>query len=498
MTTTAQNPALTSGVSRECRKKDALVWSALICIVLLHFCFCIGPLGRGLGEDELFTAVNFVEVPSLRPTLTDLGAFNNHIGYSLAARMSEHLFGRSEESLRLPALVFGLASIVCLFQLCRLVVGTQMALVASLLLSLSPLAIAWSTEARGYSGMMCLSILSSYLFIGLTKEFSTNQVLMFVLATVAAVYIHLYSVFVIAAELVLFIYLVWRQDAATAVFDKKAKRIVVSAFIAIVIGSAVLYAPAAHSFVTYLVGRGKSAFNPLFPLVVLKYLSGTRNIHLGIVLTAIAGVGCVQLSRQSRQVLVYSLILLVGPLGSMWLMRPLDLYPRFFAYWLPFYLLLVTCGLRLTWCATVDHPGPLRQMSHLVAIAVVCAVTTNWMLTWKSWVEDEGYRDVAQAAQFGASPRTGFCAIGGSRSIWRYYIKRPIATPLSLSELQQFASGYSEVRCLYYKASWQDDEQKEIADFLFQHAAWRQSKGHVWFSYRSPKAMPRASATRRE
>lgn len=497
MVTTATSPKYISTPLTEAPRNNVLVWLALVCIVLFALALRAKPLGRGLGEDELFTAVNFVDVPSLRPTLTDLGAFNNHIGYSLAARIAEHIFGRSEETLRLPALLFGLGSLVCMFLLCRLFVGTGFALFASLLLSISPPHIAWSVEARGYSGMMFFSLWSSYLFIRLIGGISNERPWIFVIANVAAIYIHLYSTFVVVAQMVLF-YWLWRRGATNHVFDVRSKRTIVNSFIAIVVGSISLYAPAARSFLTFLVGRGRSAFNPFFPLVALKYLSGTDNTGITILVAAVAGIGCFKLGRQAREVLIYSLVLLIGPLGLMWVIRPLDLYPRFFGYWLPFYILIVTCGLRFGWSAGSESSLQRKSLQAL-AVAVILAVTANWMLTWQSWVADEGYREVSRAAQVGAVSSTGFCAIGGSRSIWKYYIKKPVATPTSLSDLQQWASTYSEIRCLYYKASWQDDAQTQIADFLFQHALWWQYNGHNWFLYRSEKSMTaRPIATKRE
>jgi hypothetical protein len=176
-------------------------------------------------------------------------------------------------------------------------------------------------------------------------------------------------------------------------------------------------------------------------------------------------------------------MLFIGPLLLMWFMRPLDLYPRFFVYWLPFYLLLVVGGIRLAWEAGT-RSNLLRNTVRATAAVGILAIVLNWTLTWQNWVPDEGYREMSRAAEFGADPEAAFCAIGGSRTIWKYYINRPIVTPVSVAELQQIASAHPEVRCLYYKAGWQDTTQTEIADFLFQHARWSEYKGHIWFVYR--------------
>jgi len=93
------------------------------------------PLNRGLGQDELYTAVHFVEVRSLWKTIFSNDAFNNHIGYSLMARFSEGLLGRSEWALRLPALLLGMATLYIFFVFGRSILGHIPALLGTLVLA---------------------------------------------------------------------------------------------------------------------------------------------------------------------------------------------------------------------------------------------------------------------------------------------------------------------------------------------------------------------------
>jgi mannosyltransferase len=460
------------------------IWLAVLGIIVLALPFRVIPLSRGLGEDELFTAVNFVEVPSLRTTVSESGGFNNHIGYSLAARTAERVFGRSEEMLRFPALLLGLASIAGMFLLCRRIVGTGFALLASFLLAISPPHIDWSVQARGYSGMIFFSILSSYLFLRLLERENGSTALLFVFANVAGIYIHLYLAFVVATQVVMVMYWVLRRRGTSSpMISFGAKRLLVVCFVATAVGSLIVYTPALASFMRSLVGRGRSAFSLVFPWQVLKYLSGTENpIFTAVVALAAAG-GCVDLRRRSPDTMTYILMLFIGPLFLMWFMRPFDLYPRFFIYWLPFYVLLIVAGVRLAWEAG-KKAGWRRNSLRASAALAILAIVLHWTLTWQKWVPDEGYREVSRAAEFGADPEAAFCAIGGSRSIWKYYIKKPMLTPMSVADLQQIASAHSELRCLYYKAGWQNTAQTEIADFLFQHARWAECKNHLWFVYR--------------
>jgi len=458
-------------------------WIAIFLVVLLALKLRLIPFGRGLGEDEISTAVNFVETPSLRQTVSDCGGFNNHIGYSVLAGLTEAVLGRSERSLRLSALLFGLATIPCMFLFCRAFVGTGFALLASLLLAISPPHIDYSTQVRGYSGMIFCSTLSSYLFLRLLQRESSREALLLVFANVAGIYIHLYAVFVVATQMGTVTYLIRRPPSKPdSCLSAGAKRLLIMSFVATAMGSLILYFPALLSCMRVLVGSGRSSFMLAFPWEVLKYLSGTENPFITVIGVLAAVAGGLDLFRRSSQALAYMVTLFVAPLLLMWFMRPVFLYPRFFLYWLPFYLLLVVNGIRLVWGITSStfRGNAIRA----IAPAGILAVMLNWAMTWQSWVKDEGYRELSRIALLGANPDTAFCAIGGNRIIWKYYIKRPIATPLSLPELEQVASAHSEVRCLYYKAGSQNAAQTEIAAFLFQHARWLTCKGHTLFQYR--------------
>ena len=83
--------------------------AVLLCCALAVALQCrVYQLDTGLGQDELFTAVNYVELDSILDTISHNEVFNNHIGYSLMARLAEAIWGRSEFALRLPALLCGL------------------------------------------------------------------------------------------------------------------------------------------------------------------------------------------------------------------------------------------------------------------------------------------------------------------------------------------------------------------------------------------------------
>src|SRR6266496_3947037 len=90
---------------------------AVVAIVLLAIVVRLGPFQRGLGFDELFTAIHFVQTETIWQPATTWLTYNNHVAYSLLARLSVGAFGMHEWTLRLPAFLLGLISLVTLWWL---------------------------------------------------------------------------------------------------------------------------------------------------------------------------------------------------------------------------------------------------------------------------------------------------------------------------------------------------------------------------------------------
>src|SRR5262245_31508214 len=93
-------------------------------------------LGASLWYDEIATLVEFVRLPT-RELITTLSSFNNHVLYSLEAQAAIAVFGESAWSLRLPAMLFGVASVAALWWFARQFVSTREANMSALLLTVS-------------------------------------------------------------------------------------------------------------------------------------------------------------------------------------------------------------------------------------------------------------------------------------------------------------------------------------------------------------------------
>ena len=436
------------------------------------------PLSRGLGQDELYTAVNFVEAGSIWTTLSSNSAFNNHIGYSVMARLSNKVFGHSERSLRLPALLLGLAGLYVFWLLGQSILTFSAATLATFVLALSPPHVVWSVEARGYSGMIFFSLLSSYLYLRLLRYPNARESCLYIAASVLGIYVHLYSVFTVCVQVLLFI-VCWISNRIAHLgpvqVSPESFRLFRRSFIAIAGLSLIAYMPVAPSMMADLIGRGRGNFNVTFPWSLAQHLSGSENAIVATLISVIVAFGWYYLSNVRPLETLYFSALIVLPLLLMWWARPFDLYPRFFAYWLPYYILFFVAGLN---ALSAFRP---RAATAIILVAVLFHWTAN---RW-NYIPQEGYREASRAILADADKTVQFCAIGGARSVWRYYIHQPIAMPASVSELKKLSATGKEIRCAYYEASWQNEEQTALAEFLQQHSRWQKIKDLMVFRYQA-------------
>jgi hypothetical protein len=139
-------------------------WAALCGFSVLALALRVWNLNTDLWYDEIVTLLDFVR-PSLGDIVTSFPAQNQHMLYSVLAHLSINVFGESAWSLRLPSVVFGVASLWALFLLGRRIIGPREALLACALLTVSYHHIWFSQNARGYMGLMFFSTIATWLWI---------------------------------------------------------------------------------------------------------------------------------------------------------------------------------------------------------------------------------------------------------------------------------------------------------------------------------------------
>ena len=137
-------------------------YAILGAILLLALFLRVWGLNAPLWYDEIMTVETHLRLPW--GDMMQSYSMNHHYLFSLQAKASFELFGEAPWSARLPAMVFGVASIAAIWWLARDLAGRNIAHVTALLLAISFHHIWFSQNARGYTELAFWCALGAILF----------------------------------------------------------------------------------------------------------------------------------------------------------------------------------------------------------------------------------------------------------------------------------------------------------------------------------------------
>ncbi len=138
--------------------------------------------------------------------------------YTLILRFWSILFGQNEIISRLLSLIFGSCSILLIYELTYKFFCRRVAIFSTVIFSLSAINIYLNLEARCYSLLILLSILSSYLFLKFyqTNQFTKKQLNFYTLVQTCLLYTHLTALLIPLIQ----VFQTLNDDA----FDKSKKK----------------------------------------------------------------------------------------------------------------------------------------------------------------------------------------------------------------------------------------------------------------------------------
>ena len=174
----------------------------IILIFLLGLVLRIYDLdNESLWYDEAFS----VSISNLGPlkiieTVFNLGIEGNPPLYYLILHYWMMAFGDSEFSLRFMSVLFGLASILAVYALGKLLFNKNTGIIAALILAVSLFDVKYSQEARGYTLLTFLTITSFYSLVKLTSKKSLIHSVIYLISSTLILYTHFYAIFIIAAQ----------------------------------------------------------------------------------------------------------------------------------------------------------------------------------------------------------------------------------------------------------------------------------------------------------
>ena len=174
-----------------------ILFALLLCATILR----LYHLNSGLWLDEIVTDVLYARQP-YGVIVTSFDSENQHFLYSLLAHSSYQLFGESPWALRLPAALFGIGSIGAMYLFGHEVASVKEALLGAALLTFSYTHIWFSQNARGYSGLLCLTLVASWLYLKALRTDRPRDWLFYALAIALGTYVHFTMLFVVAGHFV--------------------------------------------------------------------------------------------------------------------------------------------------------------------------------------------------------------------------------------------------------------------------------------------------------
>lgn len=141
--------------------------------------------------------------------------------YYFALHYWINLFGDSETDARLLSALFGILALAVTYMVAARLFDRATALLAAFLLALSRFHLEFSQEARMYSLLCLLGLLSFYFFIKLLEDKSSRLALAgYIAASALMMYTHVYSFFILAAQN---LYLLTLLFAAKDIFKRNWK-----------------------------------------------------------------------------------------------------------------------------------------------------------------------------------------------------------------------------------------------------------------------------------
>jgi len=142
---------------------------ALIALLVLVALALRWPgLGTGLWLDEIQTQLDYVRLP-WGQLLTTFDTTNQHLLYSISARAAQLLGGESATTLRLPAVLFGVASIWAALVFGLRWMPRREAWWSVIILTVSYHHVWFSQSARGYTALLLGTLVSTTLFLDLLR-----------------------------------------------------------------------------------------------------------------------------------------------------------------------------------------------------------------------------------------------------------------------------------------------------------------------------------------
>jgi mannosyltransferase len=382
---------------------------------------CIN-LNTSFWIDEIVT-VDFIK----HLKLFHYEVLGNHWLYSLLGYFSIKGFGENEAVVRLPAFIFGIAIIPLIYYFMKNVLSKKEGLLAASLLCVASFHIQYSTEARGYTALAFISLLSSLLFfkIFFNKASSKIEILLFGLVTTFGWLTHLYYFWIFLAQyLTILTFFIMERVVRKkiVILNNYIGRRLITAMLIGSISAFAIYGPyVVKGLIKEYVGWAGRGDVISFKTIG-ELLTGNAVNTYGILFAILFLFGLLDLTKAKNEILVTYIAFLVLPLIIIKIMWG-RVIVRYFMFLLPFLIIGIVHGIVVL---AKRFNRPLRIVVLLVSILIFTAIQLPAFVSLYSHHKSgkQDYRSAGELIDKFAKQGDAVCAMGIGHHGVQYYIMR--------------------------------------------------------------------------
>ena len=365
-------------------QRSDFIWLAVI-LVLAVLLRLVG-LDAPLWFDEIATVDSHINL-SWGDMMRDY-SMNHHYFFSVQAKLASTVFGDEIWAYRLPAMLFGSATVAAIWWLARDIAGSRIAHVSALLTAISYHQVWFSQNARGYTELAFWSTLGLIFFLRGMKAPTYRVWIGFGLSLAAAVFTHLTGAFFFVA-----LGLVWIALVLFGGRQRISRAHITLPLLGSLLGLALLvafYMPILPSLLETVGGVAEtSAVDPMkeYQNPVWAVLEGVRTALgnagplvplaavTGLVIVGLGMVGAHRTAPLFAPVVVMHIVLTIAVLLAV----GMRIWPRFFFVDIGLFLILIVIGLSVIarLMAKIIRRPAAENALFVLAIAAVVLVSAG-------------------------------------------------------------------------------------------------------------------------
>ena len=456
-------------------------------LLVLALALRLVRLDGGLWIDEISTLLTYVRRPMVE-TFVVYDSQNQHPLYTILAQLSILAFGDSPSALRLPAVLLGVASIAAFYPLARRVASREEAFLGAALLTASMHHVWFSQNARGYTGLLALSLVATHALWRLVRrEGSVRRwAWVYAISMGLATWVHLTGALIAVGHAVILLGVLVAPGLFGLERSARTRDIVLPGLGAIVLAglcSILLYAPVlpqlpdsilnAPPTVPVAPGSAPASIvwkNPLwFATELLSRLAaGVPGGLVAVILAlGVLAAGAWSYLRDQRLLLALIVIPMGTTIGVMMATRH-NLWPRFFFFAAGFAVMLAMRGgfALVEWIGgrvmRWDAPAA-RRVATLGASLVVVASALTLPRAWGPKQDFVGAADFLRKSQ---GPGDAVVTLGVTDEPIRKYLGVAADSLDRLDELQQVEAAHARTWVVVTFPVLFEARQPDVADWL--------------------------------